>query len=206
LRTLKGLFHFLGLKKEAYILYAYSFNKAKVEKKGQAKVSMDIKLLTISDFLSVNEIFRRITPDFELKFQMGDLCFGAIVDNVYVQLNWVTRRDFYINEIEREIKVPLDAAYIFGTYCLPKYRNLGINTETMNRIGAYLTKFGMKNYYLLVSKDNNLMRGIQEKHSRRVGAINYYKIFNQKYYRYRFNTKTDRQELLTLFPNKKPQV
>lgn len=179
------------LKKTTYLLFEQTINSQTPIQGNQPKINLNVNVLTFPDFMKAPPIFQKITPDAFQKFEKGDLCFGAAFNGFYVGMSWVAFRDFYVNEIESTIRVPKDTAYIYGTYCLPEFRRLGVHTSIMSGINSELSRIGVKAVYLLINNNNSAMRiAAQKNHAYENGQFTLIKILNFKHVSFKAEKNT----------------
>jgi hypothetical protein len=69
----------------------------------------------------------------------------------------VSLSDFYVDEIEKTIKVDAASGYLFGTFTFPEFRRQHLYSLGFEKLAQELLLQGKTTVYLLVSNRNSVM-------------------------------------------------
>lgn len=153
-----------------YILFKHDLKQSSINHSHAPGV--DVKLLSEQDFSVLPEAFKIITPDAGVKFQKGCLCVGVFVNGKCAHVNWVSLSDFYVDEIEKTIKVDAASGYLFGTFTFPEFRRQHLYSLGFEKLAQELLLQGKTTVYLLVSNRNSVMLKIQQRQkATRIGSL-----------------------------------
>lgn len=181
-------------------LFVFEHTLPDLSFKSQAKVEVDVNLVSQDDFSKFAKTFKDLRKNADERFKMGHLCFGAILNGEYVHLKWITFNELYVEEIDRKIRVSSGAAYMYDSYTLPNYRGLGISSKVMEKTVQHLSKIGMKRIYAVVRHNNFPMLKVKQKEkARKIGTITYTKIIGFRFYRFKGETEEDHKKIADMF-------
>ncbi len=109
----------------------------------------------------------------------GKKCYAARMDGEIAVYGWVSRSVECVGEIEHEIRLQPEEAYIWDCATLPRYRRNGYYTALLSFITARLQKEGTKRVWIGSSLDNYpSLRGFARAGFRPVITLYFARLFN----------------------------
>ncbi|MDH5483419.1 MAG: GNAT family N-acetyltransferase [Candidatus Bathyarchaeota archaeon] len=162
----------------------------------KAKIEVDVKVVQSDDIPIVSKTFEDFATYAKERFEKGCICFGAISNEKFVHLKWFGFHEMPVVEIDRQIWLSPDSAYLFGSFTVPDYRGLGIAPKVMEKAFQYLSGIGIKRVYAVQRQDNipNL-RVRQKERWRNIGSLTYIRILKFRFYKLRSATEEDYNEV-----------
>jgi RimJ/RimL family protein N-acetyltransferase len=164
------------------------------------KVDIDVKIFHCDEFSKNVDKLRTLKIDVEKNYGCADLFAIAEIDGKTVHIRGVMLNKINVESIEREIRLNSDSACLYGAYTAPEYRGMGVAPKVSEEIFRYLYQLGFKRGYGYISSDNlPSLRYARKVGYRKIGEVNFIKIFKLKWYRFKGETKNDYDTLTKMF-------
>lgn len=119
-------------------LFNYSeiffFQKEIAVSDSDSLLDSDFILLDMEKFIKTeffNEVYRN---EYETRFKKGNICCGLLKDERLVNVSWLAKESFFINEIGKEYKIPHTSILIFDVITLESERGKGFYPLMLNHI------------------------------------------------------------------------
>jgi ribosomal protein S18 acetylase RimI-like enzyme len=90
----------------------------------------------------------------EERLERGTRCFTASIDGELAAYGWVTPGSEWIGELERQIGLGPDEAYIWDCVTLPAYRRRGLYSGLLRLMVATLTQEGFRRIWIGAALSN----------------------------------------------------
>ena len=88
------------------------------------------------------------------RFTAGSRCFVARIDGAIAGYGWISQGVEHIGELERELRMRPDEAYIWDCATLPLFRRQGIYSALLEYIAAALRDEGIRRLWIGASLKN----------------------------------------------------
>lgn len=156
----------------------------------QVKVDVDVRLAQSVDIARLAERFgARGLKDGIMR---GHLCFIADMNGEIAHYKWVALDEAYVSELNRNIRVSYNSAYIYSSYTVPKFRGFGLDTKVTMKVFDYLHERGIEKVYILVQFNNiPSLRVMQKVGYRKMGEVRFVQVFGFKKYECESRTEKD---------------
>lgn len=113
------------------------------------------------------------------RLRSGRRCFAGWVEDQIAAYGWVSERAECIGELEREIQIQVDEAYIWDCVTLPTYRRQRLYSALLSHIVAELRSEGVRRVWIGSSQANQLsIRGFINAGFQPAIALTYVRFFN----------------------------
>jgi predicted GNAT family acetyltransferase len=106
-------------------------------------------------------LFKELLPKYRVKkienrFSNGEHCLLALYKEVIVHYCWICWEDnYYVSELEFEISVLPDKAYIYDAFTCPGYRDRGIYSQVLQECGRRMSAIGRRGIMLYADRKNS---------------------------------------------------
>ena len=104
--------------------------------------------------------FKELLPKYRVKiiknrFSNGEHCLLALYKGLIVHYCWIVWEDnYYVKELEFEVPVLPDKAYIYDAFTRPGYRNRGIYGRVLQECGRRMSAMGKRGVILYCDRKN----------------------------------------------------
>ena len=113
------------------------------------------------------------------RFAAGRRCFVAWVENKIEAYGWVSLRTEFIGELERDIHLQADEAYIWDCATLPAYRSQHLYSALLGHIVAALQEEGVRRAWIGAAVSNHAsLRGFANAGFLPVITLTYTRLMN----------------------------
>ena len=89
------------------------------------------------------------------RFAAGRRCFAAWVQEEIATYCWFSQTPECIGEMEREIKIPADEAYIWDCATVPAFRRKNLYNALLGRLALHLKAEGLRRVWIGSSLENH---------------------------------------------------
>jgi len=173
----------------------------------EAKVGVDVRLVQCDDFPKFAKGFKKfkrkkkkIWLKAKERFEMGHICIVADMHGDFVHLKWVAFNEAYVSALERKLRISSNSAYMYDSYTVPEYRELGIARKATRKAFSYLYERGIRKVYACIHHNNfPSLRAAHKVGFREIGKITYTRIFKLRLYRCEGETEENYNKLKEMF-------
>lgn len=152
-------------------------------------ISLRIRPISLNDIAFIS---KKLNIDFRSEIDDSDGGMVATVGDNLVHWSLFACSTYHNRTIDAPLRFCSDSAFIHNVYTVPEYRGLGIAPRVIDAICQYLYSEGRKKVYLTVFEGNiPSMNAVYQAGFRKIGAVNYVKIFPLRLYRITANSKTN---------------
>ncbi len=182
-----------------YLVFEQLLSEWTFESKRQ-QLNCTYGLVSENDFFTANSEFKTIMPCAKERFDVGDICFAAKVDNQYAHLKWIAFNRSYVDELENVITLDPDSVYLYDGYTLSQFRGKGLTSTTLDKTFEYLRQIGINKAYSFILRYNfPILRSKAREKARCIGSIDYRRLFSKKSLKIRGTTGADKQTISRMF-------
>ena len=133
------------------------------------EIDLGVKMPDISDDLELEwrlagmddlPFFKELLPKYRVKiienrFNNGEHCLLALSKGIITNYCWISWEDnYYIKELDFEVSVLPDKAYIYDAFTCSEYRNRGIYSRVLREWGRRMSAIGKRDIILYADMKN----------------------------------------------------
>lgn len=134
-------------------MYLYHLDLRNFEPETVCSLPVSFRRAHDDELSALDQVMYHSQRDIQKRFLRGDACYiGCLFDKV-VYFSWISRR-MLIPEIDKEMPLSADSAYIYNVRTIMDYRGRGISTYAYAKIAAYLKDSNLKGLYVAVDGNN----------------------------------------------------
>lgn len=104
--------------------------------------------------LALAQAMSMAEPSVRERMVVGRQCFVARLESEIAAYGWVSRRNEYIGEQERDIKLQADEAYIWDCATLPPYRGQRLYSALLSQMLSALRDNGVRRVWIGTAVSN----------------------------------------------------
>jgi ribosomal protein S18 acetylase RimI-like enzyme len=172
----------------------------------ETNVKVGLRIIQRDDFSKIFDKFKKSRVDIEKVSEDASLCAVAEIDGNLVHWTFVAFDKAYVRELERKICVAPGTVYLYAIHTDPDYRGLGIASKVMTKILGYLQEEGFEKAYALIRPNNSpSLRYTQKLGFKKIGTIDFSKIFGLKIYRCKSKIRKNQDKLMKMFSAATPK-
>jgi len=175
---------FLGLRMTQLIYYQLPLTDGTDIKGVEALIPMEVKRGEYEEVERLDLPLQQ-RESYKSRLKRGDIFICAQgPDGRILGYMWASLNTVYLTEVEDEITMGANEAWLYDAYVFPEYRNRKVIQKTLAEGLGYLKGIGVRRVRLDVEKGNiPSRRGVERAGFRKEGEGTYIKIFGRRLHR-----------------------
>lgn len=160
-------------------MYLYSYNLHDAGPRVTCGISVSFRKASIDELSLLHDVMYQDNNELQSRFDQGNVCYVGSVSDKIIYSSWVDFKKMFIPEIDNQIPVQDQEAYVYNVRTKSDYRGKGISPYAYSIIANDLRKHDFKRLYVVVEQCNIAsVRSIEKAGFKRIREIVYLRLFS----------------------------